>query len=220
MAERPPRVVAELGRPETANETAARKAESSRVYRSSQTARNLVAALIVTVAIVAVIIFIVPRGTPGPQDPIDVAAAAERVAASEGRPAIAPDVSDYWTVNRAVIQSEGSVRSWTIVYAPADQDERGFLRVAQGFDADAAWPARVLSGAAPSETIAIDGVVWDRYELDPARTGNISVALSTVAGPDTVLIYGIADDDALRDLAASVSAETPALQDVSTEESE
>jgi hypothetical protein len=38
------RVVAELGRPETPEETAARKAESSRVYRSSQNFRNLIAA--------------------------------------------------------------------------------------------------------------------------------------------------------------------------------
>ena len=50
---RGPRVVAELGRPETAAETAARKAESSRVYRSSQTTRNLIAALLVTIAMLA-----------------------------------------------------------------------------------------------------------------------------------------------------------------------
>ena len=50
---RGPRIVAELGRPETPDETAARKAESSRVYRASQNTRNLVAALLVTLAVVA-----------------------------------------------------------------------------------------------------------------------------------------------------------------------
>ena len=39
-----PRVVAELGRPETPDETAARKAASSAAYRSSKTVRNLVVA--------------------------------------------------------------------------------------------------------------------------------------------------------------------------------
>lgn len=213
MAQRPPRVVAELGRPETAGETAQRKAAFSAAYRSSKTTRNLIAALIVIVAVVAVIYFAVPRGAPAPVEPVDVTAAAQRVAESEGRPAIAPDASDYWIVNRARIQSEGSVRAWTIVYAPVDEDERGFLRVAQGFDADAAWPARVLSGAAPQGTVTIDGIVWDRFDLDASRTGNISVALSTAAGPDTVLIYGIADDAVLEDLASAVSAEIPALRE-------
>ena len=39
-----PRIVAELGRPETPDETASRKAESSRVYRASQNTRNLIVA--------------------------------------------------------------------------------------------------------------------------------------------------------------------------------
>lgn len=202
-----PRVVAELGRAETPDETAARKAESSRVYRASQNSRNLVAALVVTIAVVVVIIFAVPRGTPPPAEPIDVAAVAERIGAAEGRTAIAPDMSDEWIVNRASIQGDGAVRAWTIVYAPHDEDERGFLRVAQGFDADAAWPAHVLSGAAPESTLTVDGVEWDRYELDPSRTGNLTVALSTTAGPDTVLIYGAATDEKLEQAAAAVSAE-------------
>lgn len=213
MAPRSPRVVAELGRPETPDETAERKAESSRIYRSSQTARNLIAALIVTVAIVAVIIFAVPRGTPVEQPAIDVAAAAARVTESEGRGALSPSVSGEWIVNRASVDGDGSVRAWTIVYAPEGEEERGFLRVAQGFDADAGWTARLLSGAAPTSQTTIDGVEWDRYELDPSRTGNISVALSTDLGQDTVVIYGIADEEQLDDLAAAVSAEVAALRE-------
>ncbi|WP_194411177.1 DUF4245 domain-containing protein [Microbacterium cremeum] len=210
---RGPRVVAELGRPETPDETAARKAESSRVYRSSQNTRNLVAALLVTLAVVAVIIFAVPRGTPPEREPIDVAAVAERIGDAEGRRVIAPAMSDEWMVNSARLVSDGSVRTWTIVYAPDDENERGFLRVAQGFDADGAWPARVLSGAAPESVVTIDGVEWDRYELDPARTANISVALATTAGPDTILIYGAAEDDVLEEVAASVSDDVTALRE-------
>lgn len=200
-----PRVVAELGRPETADETAARKAESSRIYRSSQSFRNLIAALIITVAVVVVIIFAVPRGTPPEREPVDVAAVAESVASSEGRTAIVPDIADDWFANRASIESDGTVRAWTVIYAPLDEDERGFLRVAQGFGADEAWTARMLSGAAPEETVTIGGVEWDRYELDPENTANISVALSAEAGQDTVLIYGSASEEMLDSLATSVA---------------
>lgn len=210
---RGPRIVAELGRPETAQEMADRKAESSRVYRSSQNVRNLIAALLATLAVVLVIVFAVPRGSAPEREPIDVAAVAQSVAATEERTVITPDMSDGWIVNRAGIEGSGSVRAFTVVYAPADEDERGFLRVAQGFDADEAWTARVLSGSAPQDTVAIDGITWDRYELDPDRTGNVSVAIATDAGSDTVLIYGAADEEALEETARSVTDQINALRE-------
>ncbi|MGX1701839.1 DUF4245 family protein [Microbacterium sp. NPDC055357] len=213
MAPRQPRVVAELGRPETPDETASRKAEASRVYRSSQTTRNLIAALLVTIAIVAVIVLGVPRGTPPPRDPIDVAATAESIGVAEGHTAIAPDLpAADWVVNRAAVEGDGSVRAWTIVYAPADEDIPGFLRVAQAFDADDGWAARILSGSAPTGTQSIGGVTWDRYDLDASRTGNITVALGATAGDDTILIYGTAADPLLEDMAAAVADEVLALR--------
>ena len=57
-------VVAELGRPETAQETAARKAESSRNHRQRQTVNNLVYSLLACLAIVAVVVLMVPRNAP------------------------------------------------------------------------------------------------------------------------------------------------------------
>jgi hypothetical protein len=210
---RGPRIVAELGRPETPEETADRKAESSRVYRSSQNVRNLVAALLATLAVVVVVILAVPRGTPPAREPIDVAAVAERIAASEQRTVITPEMSDGWVVNNASIEGNGSVRAFTVVYAPAGEDQRGFLRVAQGFDADEAWAARVLSGSAPQDTVIIDGITWDRYELDPERTGNISVALAADAGTDTVLIYGAVGEKALEETARSVTDQITALRE-------
>jgi len=210
---RGPRIVAELGRPETPEETADRKAESSRVYRSSQNVRNLIAALLATLAVVVVIMFAVPRGTPPEREPIDVAAVAEEISSAEGRTVIAPDMSDAWTVNRAGVEGNGAVRAFTVVYAPADEDQRGFLRVAQGFDADTSWPARVLSGSAPQDTVTIDGITWDRYELDPERTGNLTVAIATDAGTDTVLIYGAAGEKALEETARSVTDQINALRE-------
>ncbi|MCC2030667.1 DUF4245 family protein [Microbacterium allomyrinae] len=211
-----PRIVAELGRPETPDETAARKAESSRIYRSSQNTRNLVAALLATLAVVVVIIFAVPRGTPPEREPIDVAAVAAGIAGAEGRTVIAPEMPEKdWLVNRAGIEGDGSVRAWTIVYAAADEDERSFLRVAQGFDADPAWAARMLSGASAEDTVTVDGIVWDRYELDASRTANITAALVTTAGPDTILIYGAADIPTLTETASTVTDQVIALREES-----
>ena len=198
-----PRVVAELGRPETPDETASRKAESSRIYRSSQNTRNLVAALLVTLAVVAVIIFAVPRGAPPAADPIDVDAVAQSISRAEGRTVLVPEVPEKWLVNRASIEGD-STAAWTVVYVP--DETSGFLRFAQGFDADPGWTTRVLSGAAADGTVMIDGVEWDSYVIpDPSRAGNVSAALSTQAGDDIILIYGSTDDATLELAAASVS---------------
>jgi len=209
MMARGPRVVAELGRPETPDETAARKAESSRIYRSSQNVRNLLAALIVTVGVVAIVILAVPRGTPPEPEPIDVAAVADGVSAAQGRAVVVPDAPEDWRVNAASVTGD-SVRAWTIVYAPA----QGFLRVAQGFDADVAWPTRILSGADVGDTVTIDGVEWDRYDIpDSSRAGNVSGALATQAGPDIVMVYGLVSDDMLEQAAAAVADDVLALRE-------
>lgn len=216
MAQRP-RIVAELGRPETPEETAARKSASSAAYRSSQTFRNLIAALIVTVGVVLVIVLMVPRGDPAPREPIDVAAIATDLSVAEDRSIVAPDIGEGWVVNVAEIERVGGLRSWTIVFAEDSEAPgagTGFVRVAQGFDADAAWPARVLRGAAADGSITVDGIEWARYDIpDPARAGNVSVALSTTAGTDTILLYGVTDDATLEMAAASVSDDIRALRE-------
>lgn len=206
-----PRIVAELGRPETPDETAARKAEASRVYRASQNTRNLIAALLVTLAVVAVIIFAVPRGEPPQPEPIDVASVAQSIESAEGRTVLVPEVPESWLVNRASIEGDAT-RAWTIVYVP--DESAGFLRIAQGFDADPAWSTRVLSGAAVDGSVTIDGVEWQTYNIpDPSRAGNISAALSTQAGADTVLVYGSADQETLETAAASVADQILALRE-------
>lgn len=206
------RVVAELGRRETPDETAARKAESSRIYRSSQTFRNLIAAMIATLVVVAVIFFGVPRGTPVEPDPIDVAAVAARMSTAYDRTVITPDVPADWRVNAAQLEGD-DVSAFTIVYAfGADSG----LRVAQAFDPDAAWASRTLSGETPDGTETIDGITWDRYDIsNPSRAGNISFALSTTAGADQILIYGNADAETAASVASSLTDQITTLREES-----
>ncbi|MGP3536241.1 DUF4245 family protein [Microbacterium sp. RD1] len=182
------RVVAELGRPETPDETAARKAESSRVYRASQNFRSLIAALIVTLVVVAVIVFGVPRGEPAERPRIDVAAEATALSETLARPVLIADVPEDWGVNVASFESE-AVDAWTVGYVPTGS--KGFLRVAQGFDADEAWTAELVAGNRSVGTATIDGIAWDEYRIaDPADAGNVSYALATTAGADRIVIYG------------------------------
>lgn len=201
-------VVAELGRPETPEETAARKAASSKAYRSSQTIRNLVAALIATLAVTAIIVFGVPRGSVTPPPPVDLEGLAAEASTAMDRPVIVPELTAAWRVNAAELQG-GPVTVWDVTIAPSAEDERGFLRIAQAFDADAAWAPLRLDSTAASGTVVIDGRDWDEYVLrNPELSANVSYALGTQAGRDYVLVYGSLGPD---DTAAFAGSLTPQL---------
>lgn len=207
---RGPRVVAGLGRPETPQETADRKAEASRVYRSSQTFRNLIAALIVTVAVVAIIVLAVPRGEPAPRAEIDVAAVAANVESTMGSPVLVPDLPANWQVNAAELV-DAAVPVWDITVAVPEQ---GFVHIAQAFDADVTWAPQVLSGIAPTDSQMIDGREWDEFVVkDPSSNANISYALGTQAGSDYVLLYGSLPEEATAELASSLSTQIDALSE-------
>ena len=205
------RVVAELGRPETPSETAARKAEASRIYRGSQTMRNLFAALIATLAVVIIIVLMVPRGDIERPSSIDVAAVAERVERDIKHPVVVPPVSDDWRVNSAKLVS-GQPTQWEIIYAPGDG--QGFLRVSQGIQADAVWASRELQAAKLGEVLTLDGVEWQSYTFaDPSKSGNISYALSTIAGADQILVFGSSPEKLIQETAAELAPQIAELKD-------
>lgn len=207
------RVVAHLGRPETPQEAADRKAESSRRYRSSKTFRNLIAALIVTVGVVLVVVAAVPRGEPAPRPDIDVAALTAEMQSDLGRPVLSPSLGEGWRVNQASTEGVGGTEAWTMVYVRSG--ESGFLRVAQGFEADETWVGQVLDGTRSTETIEIDGITWNVYRpSNPSGTGNIDYALATPAGPDYVLVYGDAAPETAALAAASVTSQIEQLREV------
>ncbi len=200
-------VVAELGRPETPEETAERKAAASRAYRSSQTMRNLIAAMLVTLGMLAIIVFAVPRGTLATPAPVDIATLAAEAESVMQRPVLMPDLGDQWRVNAAELGG-GPVTVWDITLAPATQAGRGFARIAQAFDQNAAWAPLRLSGTAPTGTVQAGGYTWDEFVMrTPESTANISYALGTQAGRDYVLIYGSLTAEATAALAASLTAQ-------------
>ncbi|MDT0179336.1 DUF4245 family protein [Microbacterium sp. ARD31] len=201
-----PRIVAELGRPETPEETAARKAAASERYRSSKTFRNLIAALIVCVGIMAVVYLGVPRGTPADIPEADVPAAAAEAERTAGHGVIVPTAPDEWRVNSAKV--EGG--EWRVVYAPST----GYVEVTQAFAPPEGWVSRELGGYAPTGTTTIDGIEWDVYDL-PSAVDTIDYALATTAGTDTVVIGLAASTDrgAAETVAASLGDQIRTLRE-------
>lgn len=115
-APKAPRVVAELGRPETPDETASRLTENSRKYRAHKTVNNLVLSLIATVVTVLVIVLIVPRSDTPIERDIDVSQIAASVQSGQSEHIVNPTLPDGWRANAATWHGSGSddVASWYI----------------------------------------------------------------------------------------------------------
>lgn len=184
-------IVAELGRPETPQETADRKAASSLAYRSSKTFRSLAGALLATLALVVVVVISGPHGSFDATPAVNVRSVAAQAAKSLNTTIVVPVVPHGWRANRAAMGGD-STPTWTVVYATGSAP--GYVNVAQGIGADSAWDARLLSGAQASGTVHIAGLTWTQYAIvNPSQTANISYAIGTGAGHDRILIYGATD---------------------------
>ena len=208
------RIVAELGRPETPEETAARKAETSRQHRANQTVRNLVWSLVATLAVVLVLVLVVVRPEPAPVGAVDFETVATQAQESVEVPLAVPDLPAGWTANAAELRtSSAGVQSWYIGFVtPSGQ----FIAFTQGIDADASWTDDLLEGHHPTgdKTIVIDWVEYDyRTSEDP---GNVAYGLVGGADSSVLVLYGTANDGEFATLAAAV-ATSPGVHPQGTE---
>ncbi|MBP1325746.1 hypothetical protein JOF28_000978 [Leucobacter exalbidus] len=208
--QKPPVVVAELGRPETPAETAYRKATDSYLYKKRKTVNNLVFSLLVSLGLVLVIVLMVPRGVGGFEDvSIDVSQLAEEAAPSAGRVLAAPDVPEGWKAKQAQLRRTGEVTEWRINYTTVDE---AFAAVAQGFTADGtppedAWAAGHFEQQAETGSEELGGLQWAVYDHSDRSpdSSNALFGLKTEIAGDTVVVYGTDTPGNLRVLAVDVA---------------
>ena len=205
---RGPRVVAELGRPETAEENAARLAENSRSYRSRKTVNNLVLSLLATLVTVLVIVLIVPRSDKPIDRDVDYRAVAAQVQTSVDEPLASPELPAGWRANAAKWRSgvNDLVSSWYIGLLTAGNE---YIGLTQALDTNPTWLSTQLQDSPATETITIAGVRWDAY-LNTAPEddrGNFDYALITTAGRSTYLLIGTAESDEFEVLASALATD-------------
>lgn len=203
--DRGPAVVAELGRPETADETAARKAQNSRNHRDRQTTRNLVLALLASLGIVVLLVLVVPRGDLEIRPDIDYRAAAEQAQADVGEPLVVPSIPDSWTSNAAELRrgTADGVTSWYVGFITAENE---FLGFSQGLEANPSWLSNELGGSRATGTADIGGSEWTVYDhRDERDRGNLEYALTLESDGDIFIVYGTAGQEEAEQLAESVT---------------
>lgn len=204
-APRPPRVVAELGRPETPEETAARKAENSRKHRQRQTLKNLVLALAASLLVVLVIVLLVPRSDTAMQRDIDVAAVAEQAQVVSDVPLAVPDLPEGWRANAAELRksSVDGVTAWYAGYlTPSDE----YIGMYQGLEANPTWVAELLARTIATSTVTVDGVEWTVYDNRQTGddVGNARYGLTTEAGDSTFVLLGTGTPEEFETIATAL----------------
>lgn len=207
----PAPIVAELGRPETPEEMAARKAASSKRYRDSKTPNNLVIALVASLAVVLVTVMIVVRPAPEPSDPIDYVSIAGQVQPDYDTAIARPVLPEEWRANAARIETGADgVAEWYIGFVtPSGQ----FAAITQGIEANPTWLASTLRNGLATGTTTVSGTSWDVYDRRGADdVGNLEYAMATVIDTSTLVLFGTASADEFDTLAAAALAsieETP-----------
>jgi len=205
MAARPPRIVAELGRPETPEETAARQAENALKRRQRQTVQNLVLALGASLLIVLVIVLLVPRSSAPIDRDIDVAAVAEQAQFVSDDPLAVPELPEGWRANAAELRTS-SVDGVTAWYAGYLTPSNEYVGMYQGLDANPTWVAGLLARTLATGTTTIDDVEWTVYDNrdSAADVGNARYGLTTEAGGSTFVLLGTATAEEFEQLATAL----------------
>ncbi|TFC51204.1 DUF4245 domain-containing protein [Cryobacterium sp. TMT1-21] len=207
-ARRAPRVVAELGRPETPEETKSRLAENSRKYRSHKTVNNLVLSLLATLGTVLVLVLLVPRSEAPIDRPVDFATVAAQAQTGLDQTLIVPKLPTGWKANAAQWRLGGTDRipSWYIGLLTPGKE---FIGLTQGLDANPSWLAEKLDNAPVVDTVTINGVTWDVYRNTAPEQdhGNFDSALVTTTAGSTYVLVGTAGEDEFAALAEVLAAQ-------------
>lgn len=206
MARRDARVVAELGRPETPEEAAARKADDAARRRQRQTVKNLVGSLLASLAVVAVIVLLVPRSDAPIERNIDVPAVAAQAQAGIEQELAVPRLPDGWRSNAAELRDNRAdgITAWYAGYLTPSDEYAGMY---QGLGANPTWTADLLANTIATGVTTIDGVEWTVYDNreTTAEVGNARYGLVTEAGESTFVLLGTAAPDEFETLARAIA---------------
>ena len=203
-------IVAELGRAETAQEIADRKATASAAHRSNQTLLNLVIALAASLLVVFIIVVVVVRpDQSGPAKAVDWVAVAKDAQQSVSTKLVVPQLPKTWSANRAELidtkSAPDGIASWQVGFlTPSTQ----YIGLVQGMKADASWVSSQLQQKTTTGDATFGGFRWQVYDHrtddDP---GNLAYALVTTVGDSTVVLAGTGTDAEFATLATEISGE-------------
>lgn len=216
------RVVAELGRPETPQETAARKAENSRLHRANQTTRNLVLALLASLAIVLITVLFVVRPDQTPIQTVNFRSAASQAQQGVSTHIASPALPKSWRANAAELRT--GLQNSQIWYIGFITPKTQYIGLEEGIGvgtgaastdttATDAYFASLLGKAKSTGTVNIDGSIWSVYDQrDSGDVGNYEYSLTIVQQGIPILLHGSASSAEFATVATAVGKDLGKIQ--------
>jgi Protein of unknown function (DUF4245) len=205
-AVKPAPIVAELGRPETPDEIAERKAASSRSRRANQTVLNLSLSIGASLLIVLFLLVVVVRPNDNLSGTVNFRQVASEAQPTVGEPLASPDLPAKWSANNAELATGADgIQTWYIgLLTPENQ----FIGLRQGIGANPTWLANQLDDKSSTGSVSVGGVLWKIYDHRTAKDpGNLAYAMSANIEKSTIAIYGTANTAEFRTLAGAVAAD-------------
>lgn len=168
---------------------------------------NMARSLVVIVALMAAVIFMVPRVNSLSGPPVDIAKTAREVAVESGWPvSTAQGLPKGWqaTSARYVRTGEGAM-TWLAGYqAPSGN----YVSVEQTMDASSTWVETEVNRAVDRGTVEVDGRTWTKYER-PSKIQNSLVHRPEASGELTTLVTGTGTFEELAVLIEHLEPVTP-----------
>jgi hypothetical protein len=165
--------------------------------------RNLAASLAVSLAIVAFLIFIIPRPGGNQVPPIEWREVAVSLQNSAPGNLLIPQLDETWRSNRADIRETRGTIEWTVGLLGSGDE---FVQVVQGFGATDIWVSDQVRGQNPTDTTELglgQPVTWQVYDrtgvTDPGnRVWAVSAEITNghvvVAGLTRETVFLVASD--------------------------
>lgn len=194
---------------------AAEREEKRRLRQQRQNMRNLVASLVVSLAIVAFLIFIIPRPGGNQVPPVEWKQVAVSTQPSAPGTLLVPQLDDTWQGNRADIREAAGTVEWTVGLVSSTGD---FVQLIQGFDAGPGWVSGQVRGqTADGETELGAGpqqVTWDVYDRSGVtEPGNRIWSVATQTDTGWAVVTGLTQSSVLL-VASDLSTNQPELFEV------
>jgi hypothetical protein len=168
---------------------------------------NMARSLVVIVALMAAVIFMVPRVNSLSGPPVDIAKTAREVAVESGWPvSTAQGLPKGWqaTSARYVRTGEGAM-TWLAGYqAPSGN----YVSVEQTMDASSTWVETEVNRAVDKGTVEVDGRTWTKYDR-PSKIQNSLVHRPEASGELTTLVTGTGTFEELAVLIEHLEPVTP-----------
>jgi hypothetical protein len=200
-------IVAELGRPETEQETWERKQNARVARRQHQSMINLILSLAASLAVVLALVAVVvrPGQTAADHNKVDYIKIAQQ-ADIKGVTLAAPKLpSGYWA-NRADYADKAAdgVDVWTVGLITPDQQ---YIGIHQGIKANPTWVSEQLEQHTLTGHRTIDGTRWTVYDRrsEGSGAGNLEYSLVSTFGKNTIILAGTADDTSFKQVAAATT---------------